>query len=69
MQLHNHSPQQQEALLSLQHDVAQKLLAIRFEDPTIDERMIRYHAALSGKFELLTQLLQDNYPAPEPIEE
>jgi hypothetical protein len=68
MQIHNHSPQQQEILQSLLHDVIQKLLSIRFEDPAIDSRMIRYHAALTGKYELLVQLVHDNYPAPEPIE-
>ena len=66
MQIHFHSPQQQEVLKSLLSDVVQKLMAIRFEDPKVDEQMIRYHAALSGKYELLFQMLTDDYPAPEP---
>lgn len=68
MQLHNHSQQQQQVLHQLLNDTIGKLLAVRFDDPAVDQRMLRYHAAMTGKYELLVQLLQDNYPAPEPID-
>lgn len=67
MQLHHHNSAQQEILQQLLNDVIGKLLAVRFATPDEDSRMIRYHAAMTGKYELLVQLLQDDYPAPEPI--
>jgi hypothetical protein len=69
MQIHNHNSEQQQALQQLLNDVIGKLLGVRFENPEHDDRMMRYHAALTGKYELLVQLLQDDYPAPEPIQQ
>lgn len=68
MQIHNHNPEQQQALSQLLNDVIQKLLGIRFGDPETDQRSMLHHAALTGKYELLLQLLQDDYPMPEPIQ-
>lgn len=69
MQLHKHSPQQQELLEQLLIAVTQDLLSFVFSDPVKDEANIRAHAALSGKRELLLQLCADNYPEPDPLPE
>ena len=64
MQLHKHSPDQQALLQELFSNVCQQLCAFVFSDPAKDEILIRAHAALMGKRELLLQLLQDDYPDP-----
>ena len=48
--------------------VINELCTFVFSDPAKDQQLIRAHAALMGKKELLQQLLTDNYPPEEPEE-
>jgi hypothetical protein len=53
--------------MGLAQTVGQQLLNVKFDDPAVDERMIRYHASLSGKMEIIKQLIDDNYPDPQQV--
>lgn len=65
MQVHNHSPEQQEVLKRLIEQKGQQLLGMRFNEPKDDDLMIRQHAYIKGQFDLLVDLMNDNYPDPK----
>ena len=65
MHRYHHSQEQRDNLVLDLQVVGQRLLAIAFEDPKNDEQSIRHHAYLRGKFDILKDLLEDNYPEPE----
>jgi hypothetical protein len=48
-------------------ETGQRLLALKFDNPTQDQQIIRAHAYLTGKFEQLKQLFEDVYPDPEQV--
>lgn len=57
----------QEAHLSqAARQVAVELLEMKFQDPAKDAETIRRHAYLTGKWELLNELIADSYPDQEP---
>ena len=68
MQLHNHSPEQQQVLDAQLNEVIHRLLTVSFENPANDQQMIRHHAYLRGKYDTLVAIRMDNYEAPEPIQ-
>ena len=63
-QVHNHTPEQKQILAQMLTGVVSDLCNFVFNDPSKDQQMIRAHAALMGKKELLQQLLADHYPPP-----
>lgn len=69
MKLFHHNHEQTQALLGLLRDVAQKLVGITFNNPAEDHAMIRYHASLKGKMELLQELLQDDFEVKQPTQQ
>ena len=69
MQLHNNSPEQRAVLTDMLNEVIQRLLALNFTDTKTDQEMIRHHAYLRGKYDLLVGQLQDNYEVAEPAQE
>lgn len=68
MQRYRHSQEQRDNLLADIQIVAQRLMAVAFDSPASDEQNIRHHAYLRGKFDLLKDLLEDNYPEPEQVQ-
>jgi len=67
MQIHHHNPEQVAVLTNMINVVIQKMLAVEFSDPANDQRAIRHSAHLRGQYDTLLSLLQDDYPAPEPV--
>jgi hypothetical protein len=57
--------EQKNELVAELREVVGKLVAVTFEDPKIDEQNIRYHAALTGKMQILNMLLQDDFVDPD----
>lgn len=62
MQMYNLSPEQRQFCSERLAQVGQQLLAIDFSNPEQDARAIRYHAYQKGKFDMLKELLEDNFP-------
>lgn len=69
MQMYRLSPDQQAFLRERLIQVGQQLLAIDFTDPAQDARMIRYHAYQKGKYDMITEMLQDNFPETDYTEQ
>ena len=65
MKRYHFTLEQKSALVDDLRDVVSKLVAVTFDDPKIDEQNIRYHAALTGKMQILNLLLQDDFADPE----
>ena len=55
----NLSPAQREILKQLQQDYILQLASFKFNDPKDDDVKIRQHAAVSGKVDLLADLLDE----------
>lgn len=55
----NLSPAQREILQQLRQDYILQLASFKFNDPKDDAVKIRQHAAVSGKVDLLTDLLDE----------
>lgn len=53
----NLTPVQRQLLQQLRSDYERVLLAIKFNDPAEDHTRIRQHAALTGKVEILDEIL------------
>jgi hypothetical protein len=62
MQLYRLNPEQKQVFLQQLQEVGQRLLNVSFSDPKADEANIRYHASLTGKFELLKLIIEDDFP-------
>lgn len=65
MKLFHFSEEQQHQLRTLAADTGKELLQLNFSDPGQDQIAIRRHAYVKGKFELLSVLLEDDFPEPE----
>lgn len=63
------TPEQQDQIGKDITDIGRQLLAIKFEEPSSDEKMIRHHAYLTGKFNFCQQLLEDEFPEPDKTTE
>lgn len=66
MKIFNFNEAQQTKLLEQVQAIGKQLLQITFQTPAQDHEMIRHHAYLRGQFDILTQLLDDDFAAPEP---
>lgn len=62
MQLYRLSSEQQEVVKQRLIEVSQQLVNAEFTDPAQDQRMIRFLAYQKGKFDMLRELLEDNFP-------
>ncbi len=63
-----HFDERQQALLrNLVQDFGAQLLSVTFNDPKDDEATIRQHAYIKGKMDLAAEMLKDDYPTPEQI--
>lgn len=51
------TPEQQDLIAALHRSVCENLIALDFSDPQQDDRRIRVHAALTGKRQMLENLL------------
>lgn len=69
MKLFYFTDEQMFKLQQLSMQVGRELLQTNFSDPAMDEKTIRRHAYLTGKFELLNELCADDYPEPETTPE
>ena len=69
MQMYHLSPEQRQFCSERLTQVGQQLLAIDFSNPEQDARAIRYHAYQKGKFDMLKELLEDNFPETDYTEE
>lgn len=69
MQLYHLTPQQQQVCSERLTQVGQVLLNIDFSNPEQDQKAIRYHAYQKGKFDMLKELLEDNFPETDYTEE
>lgn len=65
MKLYKLTAEQEQVFAERMRQVGSNLLQVTFVDPEKDTRTIRYHAAQFGKFELLKEILEDNFPDPE----
>lgn len=65
MQLHNHNESQRKVLTDLLTHTANELVQFVFGDPSKDEEAIRAHIYRRGRFDILKQLLDDEYPEPD----
>jgi len=66
MKLLNFTPMQEHLLSQAAKKVGEELLSFNFQDPAQDQQSIRRHAYLSGKWELLNELLADEFPEQAP---
>jgi hypothetical protein len=62
MQRYRLTEEQRSQLLEDIKEIGSRLLAINFDDPKADDAMIRHHAYLRGKWDMLQTVVQDNFP-------
>ena len=67
MKRYHHNPDQQRNLQSDCQEIIVRILQIDFDDPKVDDAMIRHHAHLRGKLVVLQGLLADDYADPHSI--
>lgn len=65
MKLYKLTAEQEQVFAERMRQVGSNLLQVTFADPEKDQAAIRYHASQMGKFELLKEILEDNFPDPE----
>ena len=69
MQLFNLNNDQKQVLAGLLQDIGTRLINLNFSDPSHDDRNIRPQAYLTGKFELLKLILEDDFPETDHTQE
>jgi hypothetical protein len=67
MRRYNLNQEQQAQVIHDVQEVGKRLLGLAFEKPENDQANIRHHAYLRGKFDMLTDILNDIFPDPEPV--
>lgn len=63
---YNLTQEQKETLADDTRSTGLDILNINFTDPATDQQLIRHHAYLRGRFDTLKEILEDNFPDPEP---
>lgn len=62
MQLYRLSSEQRMVFAQQLQETGLRILGVSFSNPEDDQRNIRHQAYLTGKFELLKDILQDDFP-------
>ena len=66
MKFFNFTPIQQQHLAELARQKAVILLEMKFNEPEKDALKMRQHAATQAQFEILQELIADEWPDPQP---